>query len=287
MRIKKLQISPDVLDEHAIPTDKNLCCIVGRNSFEILDTVRLLLGESMPKKAIDGLAVYANVEIDRKDFSVCCIFCEGYVKTAVNFVPYTTSFSLDDTKDYVIKTKARNKDGGNVLDAHTTLNNDLYLSESDSLMHLIDEFVLKNRQSDDDRPLFIYGIFERLDNAADVSSLLHKLNSLNRQIFIAAEDAELPKKLIYPFVCTIYASTSSKAPWQQLNVGDTYDGFYTVIRCPVCGNKTLDNYWICPHCAWEYDTHSENEYSSCNQTTLNKYREQYGKDKNEGRNLFT
>jgi len=279
MRIKKLQISPDILDEHAIPADKNLCCIVGRNSFEILDTVRLLLGESMLKKSSNGLAVYADVEIDRKDFSVCCICSEGYVKTAVNFDPYSTTFSFDDTKEYVSKTEFRNKDGGNVLNAHTTLHNDLYLSESDSLMHLIDEIVIKNRKSDDDRPIFIYGIFERLDNASDTSSLLHKLNSLNRQIFIAIEDTELPQRLNFPFVCTIYANTLSKAPWQRLNIGDTYDGFYTVIKCPVCGNKTLDNYWICPHCAWEYDGHSENEYSSCNQTTLNRYREQHGKDK--------
>ena len=27
---------------------------------------------------------------------------------------------------------------------------------------------------------------------------------------------------------------------------------YKVVTCPVCGNETLDNYYICPHCGNEY-----------------------------------
>lgn len=28
---------------------------------------------------------------------------------------------------------------------------------------------------------------------------------------------------------------------------------YKIVKCPVCGNETLDNHFICPTCNWEYD----------------------------------
>lgn len=48
---------------------------------------------------------------------------------------------------------------------------------------------------------------------------------------------------------------------------------FKIVKCPVCGRETLDNYWICQNCGWEYDgTTEENEYSSCNEATLAQYR---------------
>ena len=28
---------------------------------------------------------------------------------------------------------------------------------------------------------------------------------------------------------------------------------YKIVKCPVCGEETLDNHFICPNCDWEYD----------------------------------
>lgn len=48
---------------------------------------------------------------------------------------------------------------------------------------------------------------------------------------------------------------------------------YQIVKCPVCGEETLDHYFICPTCGWEYDgTTEENEYSSCNRTTIAAHR---------------
>ena len=48
---------------------------------------------------------------------------------------------------------------------------------------------------------------------------------------------------------------------------------YKIVNCPVCGKETLDDYFICPNCGWEYDgTVEENEYSSCNKATIAGYR---------------
>ena len=61
---------------------------------------------------------------------------------------------------------------------------------------------------------------------------------------------------------------------------------YKIVDCPVCGEKTLDNHWICQNCGWEYDgTFEESEYSSCNQTTLEKYKKQYIESSNTKNNL--
>ena len=50
-------------------------------------------------------------------------------------------------------------------------------------------------------------------------------------------------------------------------------GFH-IVKCPVCGKDTLDNYWVCDHCGWEYDnTTNETMYSDANNTTIKEYRE--------------
>lgn len=51
---------------------------------------------------------------------------------------------------------------------------------------------------------------------------------------------------------------------------------FKIVTCPVCGNETLDMYWICEHCGWEYDyMKSEDEYSDVNKGTIREYREKY------------
>lgn len=48
---------------------------------------------------------------------------------------------------------------------------------------------------------------------------------------------------------------------------------YNIIKCPVCGNETLDNHYICPTCGWEYDGITEKDIpsSSNGQVTINEY----------------
>ena len=49
---------------------------------------------------------------------------------------------------------------------------------------------------------------------------------------------------------------------------------YKLISCPVCKNETFDDYFICPHCGWEYDGIEDlNIPSSVNRCeTINQYR---------------
>ena len=274
MRIKMLQITTDVPQEHTFSFSQNVCLIIGRNSFEALDTIRILLGDQTPNKANSvGFALQADVEVDGKSYGVCYTQSKDESRIAVNFQPYSTKFSLSDTNEYLSKIKGFGK--SNVLDVHQTCKNDLFLSESDYVLRQIDEFILQNSQNNDKLPLFIYGALERLDESFDLSLLLCKLNTLKRQVFISVEDQDLAHGIDLPFVCLVNTDVSAKKPWQELNVGDIYDSFYTVITCPICESKTLDNYWICPCCNWEYDGTAHDSYSSCNGTTPAKYRKHY------------
>ena len=53
---------------------------------------------------------------------------------------------------------------------------------------------------------------------------------------------------------------------------------FSIVNCPICGRKTLDMFWVCPGCGWEYDifiNYETNEESLCNGCTPNEYRRQY------------
>lgn len=60
-------------------------------------------------------------------------------------------------------------------------------------------------------------------------------------------------------------------------IGTKYDEDHTVIICPICQRKTLDNYDICHHCGWEYDGLPEDHYSAANGATLIEYKEEFHK----------
>lgn len=61
------------------------------------------------------------------------------------------------------------------------------------------------------------------------------------------------------------------------NTPEYRSGMFRIVSCPVCGHPTLDMYWICAHCGWEYDNElqTEDEESPCNGMSLRAYRELY------------
>ena len=61
------------------------------------------------------------------------------------------------------------------------------------------------------------------------------------------------------------------------NTPEYRSGMFRIVSCPVCGHPTLDMYWICEHCGWEYDNElqTEDEESPCNGMSLRAYRELY------------
>lgn len=48
---------------------------------------------------------------------------------------------------------------------------------------------------------------------------------------------------------------------------------FQLVTCPICGKETLNNFWVCETCGWEYDGFIfEDEYSDANGCTVAEYR---------------
>ena len=147
-----------------------VCVFLGRYSDLVLDLMRELIGDhgaqNDPDRVDDGhFVIHADIEMDNKNYDVCYIRNADFMgdnRLAVNFKPNSISFSEDDTREFVDKCNRRDTDNFNVL-----------IKTAD----------ITSRE--DDRPLFIYDCFDRLDEAFDITLILDKLASLGRQVFIS------------------------------------------------------------------------------------------------------
>lgn len=54
---------------------------------------------------------------------------------------------------------------------------------------------------------------------------------------------------------------------------------FSIKDCPICKSKTMDTFWICSACGWEYDLFidykNDDEFSDCNGATLGEYKNVY------------
>ena len=170
MKIKHFQITSASTLNIEFATTAPICVLRGRYSDLALDLVRELIGDcgaqNDPDRIDDGrFVIYANIEMDNKDYSVCYIRNADFMgdnRLAANFKPNSIHFSEDDTREFVDKCNERDVDNHNVLIKTADISS-----------------------CEDDRPIFIYDYFDRLDEAIDVTPMLDKLASLGRQVFIA------------------------------------------------------------------------------------------------------
>ena len=61
----------------------------------------------------------------------------------------------------------------------------LLLSESDLMIKNLEEFILRVEKSDIDAPVFIFGVFDRIDLGVDITPYLERLAKIKSQAFIS------------------------------------------------------------------------------------------------------
>ena len=170
MKINNIQITSASTLNIEFATTAPICVLRGRYSDLALDLIRELIGDcdtqNDPDRIDDGrFAIHADIEMDNKSYNVCYIRNADFMgdnRLAVNFEPNSIRFSEDDTREFVDKCNERDVDNHNVLIKTADISS-----------------------CEDDRPIFIYDYFDRLDEAIDVTPMLDKLASLGRQVFIA------------------------------------------------------------------------------------------------------
>ena len=170
MKFSNLQItSASALDLDFTITSP-VCVLHGHYSDLALDLMRELIGDygaqNDPDRVDDGrFVIHADIKMDNKNYSVCYIRNADFMgdnRLAANFEPNSVHFSEDDTREFVDKCNERDTDDSNVLIKTANITS-----------------------RDDDRPIFIYSYFDRLDEAFDITLILDKLASLGRQVFIS------------------------------------------------------------------------------------------------------
>ena len=169
MKINNIQITSASTLNIEFATTAPVCVLRGCYSDLALDLLRELIGDfgaqNDPDRVDDGrFVIHADIEMDDKNYNVCYIRNADFMgdnRLAVNFNPNSTCFSEDDTREFADKCNERDTDNFNVL-----------VKTADITSY-------------DDRPVFIYDYFDRLDEATDITPALNKLSSLGRQVFIA------------------------------------------------------------------------------------------------------
>ena len=170
MKIKNFQITSAPAINIEFASTLPISVLRGRYSDLALDLLRELIGDfgaqNDPDRIDDGrFVIHADIEMDNKNYDVCYIRNADFMgdnRLAVNFEPNSVHFSEDDTREFVDKCNKRDTDNHNVLIKTANV-----------------------VSCADDRPIFIYDYFDRLDEAIDITPILDKLSSLGRQVFIA------------------------------------------------------------------------------------------------------
>ena len=172
MQIKNLNItSPTTLDLE-LDITAPVCVFCGEYASLTLDLIREVIGdcgaEEDPDFYDDGrFVILTDVDIDEKSYSICYIRNADYMgdnRIAVNFVPNSIEYSMDDTEEYMDKCAARAKDTDNVFYSYKACT----VSEAD------------------DRPIFVY-----CDDADEISSVIDAFSALGRQVFVAVASEEV------------------------------------------------------------------------------------------------
>lgn len=206
MRFNQLKFTSDTsLNLEFAPTAP-ISVICGRNADLALDLMRELIGDygcaNDPDRIADcRFVLHSDIEADGKTYNLCYIRNADFIgdcRIAANFKPYSLEFSADDTDEYKQKLEKRNVDNGNVFDQNKILTN-TFLSESDLIIASFNEF-LKQLSANDDRPVFIYDFFDRIDQSTCLFPFLDALSKLGRQIFITS-CCKFDKKKLMPPLC--------------------------------------------------------------------------------------
>lgn len=206
MKIKNSETSPELFPYTEFTNDQPICFLCGKRSDIALDLLRELIGSYDEQERIntcnDGCFVlYGAVEAEGKSYDICYIRNadgNGDSRIAVNCVPNSVRFSIEDTNEYIDRCGDKDIHARHMFKG-AVFTNDRLLGAGD---HLIKQFkqylhtVKADTQSGDDRPVFLYHFFDRIDESVDITPFLNDLASLGRQVFVAVSANYPPERLI-------------------------------------------------------------------------------------------
>ena len=205
MKIKTFSVN--VNGDYEFSPDKPICVLSGQDAELHLRLLGMMIGCADSTALVETtdsplFILHGDVEMYNKDYGVCFIYSKTEPhRVAVNFAKGGRGFSVKDTEQYQRHLRRNGSNSKNILSFPGGQNDGL--SESEYARQQLEQFITRAAESTsrgDRRPLFIYGLFDRLDAAVDVRPYLVRLGSLGRQVFISVNGTYPMEKLARPFV---------------------------------------------------------------------------------------
>ena len=205
MKINSLEYCQSHLGTLCFPPDKRVILICGKDSDAALDHIRVLIGDAVRIGESDLCeTLYASVEIGGKSFDVCGILNGdgiGNHRVGVGYMPGVSSDAVIKNAEYAEHLSRISNGGDNVFLASEACREPCgLLSESDRILCALDRFVDSARRAadlGDERPVFVYGAFDRIDEAESRKRLVKALLTVGRQVFVAVMSPNSVGELAY------------------------------------------------------------------------------------------
>ena len=204
MKIKSLEFEPALFKPASFPCNERVVLVCGQNADEFLDLIRITVGDVRSRNITDsGCTVYSEVEFSDKSYDVCCMLNAdglGQHRIGVGFEPGSSSVAAASNEEYVSRISDQNTNGDNAFYAYRC-NYDPSgpLSESDRALAELDRFIDCARlaaEVGDERPLFVYGVFERIDKSASRLNVVRTIASAGRQAFVSVSSPDEANALL-------------------------------------------------------------------------------------------
>ena len=203
MKIKYLQVQPNVFDNINFDTNKHIQVLRGYSGHLMSGFVQLAVLESKPVDMLSRLAVegeclvHCGVEFDADAYNVtvrCYVDEDGDVECHLG-ASKSKTYCESDVKEYVnaiAKIKCSDRDFHVNFD-----DNPMGLSVSDLAVRQLNEYIDKIAQNKGNRqaPLFIHDCLECIDDSVDITPIFDRLSEVGSQVFITAPDKYPARKL--------------------------------------------------------------------------------------------
>jgi len=191
MKIKKFDI-----DGYHMTFDTDICVLTGHDSELCLDFIGVLLSDNHCSDSIERdemtlYYLYSDIEDCDDIYHVTYFYCktEPHIYSVGDVIGTEYKQSPRGYANYTDMRRYCSQDMRNVFCGVKSLGGLIMAGESDRLQAKFEKFVTDCEaltNEGDERPILIYGLFERLCESVDIMPMIDSLKALGRQVIIAA-----------------------------------------------------------------------------------------------------
>ena len=189
MNVKSFETNSPMFPRVVFEDDKPICFIAGPSVY--LHLMRSLLdGDSEDSEVSEsrGHTFVSRVDFDLrgKNYCLCGVLCDD--QTFFLAVDKDHKFSPIDTRDCQRLLKEIDLGSGNVFPPLRGAEADEFFGESDLVERELKRFICSLKEDTargDERPVYLFNCFDRLDDAVVILPYLDALASLGRQVFVS------------------------------------------------------------------------------------------------------